>query len=317
MDDWPRLCLFLLLASGVPALTATPEGLRVRQYPRSLSVMRGETATLSCHFKVESLKYGVQWFKMKSEKQLIPKSSRESVVEKNQTSSLVIAEVALEDSGWYYCEVNVLQKDPGRGNGTELVVLAPPSAPKLYLQIPPEPLSGQWALLCLTGGFHPSRLTITWTYQSEAVDIDHLSLNNCTLPVDNPHGNLSERPADRFLLSSDWSVSSRPPQQSKCFQVMDNHSREVYLFSVLFLPKKQSLKAGLSFTCTVQDHPAMTTPLTASFIWDASPNELIVILNILKMCMLSAMTTVFLLEAVEHFCVKGKKMMSAMKNNMR
>lgn len=105
------------------ALTATPEGLRVRQYPRSLSVMRGETATLSCHFKVESLKYGVQWFKMKSEKQLIPKTSRESVVEKNQTSSLVIAEVALEDSGWYYCEVNVLQKDPGRGNGTELFVL--------------------------------------------------------------------------------------------------------------------------------------------------------------------------------------------------
>lgn len=50
------------------ALTATPEGLRVRQYPPSLSVMQGETATLSCHFKVESLKYGVQWFKMKSEK---------------------------------------------------------------------------------------------------------------------------------------------------------------------------------------------------------------------------------------------------------
>lgn len=105
------------------ALTVTPEGLRVRQYPPSLSVMRGETATLSCHFKVESLKYGVQWFKMKSEKQLIPNSSRQNVLVKNQTSSLVIAEVALEDSGWYYCEVNVLQKDPEWGNGTELVVL--------------------------------------------------------------------------------------------------------------------------------------------------------------------------------------------------
>uniref|UniRef100_A0A8C4DFX7 Ig-like domain-containing protein n=1 Tax=Dicentrarchus labrax TaxID=13489 RepID=A0A8C4DFX7_DICLA len=105
------------------ALTATPVGLRVRQYPPSLSVMRGETATLSCHFKVESLKYGVQWFKMKSEKQLISKSSRQIVVEKDQTSSLVITEVALEDSGWYYCEVNVLQKDPEWGNGTELVVL--------------------------------------------------------------------------------------------------------------------------------------------------------------------------------------------------
>lgn len=105
------------------ALTVTPEGLRVRQYPPSLSVMRGETATLSCHFKVESLKYGVQWFKMKSEKQLIPKSSRQSFVQKNQISSLVIKEVSLEDSGWYYCEVNVLQKDPEWGNGTKLVVL--------------------------------------------------------------------------------------------------------------------------------------------------------------------------------------------------
>ena len=105
------------------ALTAILEGLRVRQYPPALSVLRGETATLSCHFKVESLKYGVQWFKMKSEKQLILKSSRHSFVEKNQTSSLVITEVAPEDSGWYYCEVSVLQKDPEQGNGTELVVL--------------------------------------------------------------------------------------------------------------------------------------------------------------------------------------------------
>uniref|UniRef100_A0A3B5B026 Ig-like domain-containing protein n=1 Tax=Stegastes partitus TaxID=144197 RepID=A0A3B5B026_9TELE len=95
----------------------------VRQHPPSLSVMRGETATLSCHFKVESLKHGVQWFKMQSEKQLIAKSSRQIASEKNQTSSLVITDVAPEDSGWYYCEVNVLHRDPERGNGTELVVL--------------------------------------------------------------------------------------------------------------------------------------------------------------------------------------------------
>lgn len=86
--------------------------------------MRGATATLSCHFKVESLRHGFQWFKMSSEKQQrMPESPRQSVVEKNQTSSLVITEVALGDSGWYYCEVNVLQKEPERGNGTELVVL--------------------------------------------------------------------------------------------------------------------------------------------------------------------------------------------------
>ncbi|GAA6220429.1 tyrosine-protein phosphatase non-receptor type substrate 1-like isoform X1 [Lates japonicus] len=288
------------------ALTATPEGLGVRQYPPSLSVMRGETATLSCHFKVESLKYGVQWFKMKPEKQLILKSSRHSFEEENQTSSLVITGVAPEDSGRYYCEVNVLQMDPERGNGTELVVSAPPSAPKIYLQIPPDPQTGQWALLCLTGGFHPSKLTLTWTSRSTAADIDHLSVTNCTLPAVNPHSNLSEHLADGALLSSDWLVHYMPPHQPKCFQLMDNHSQEVYLFSVFFLPLKQSLDKGITFTCAVQDHPAMTTALTASFTWDASPNELMVHLNILKMCFLSAVTVVFLLEAVKHFCMKGK-----------
>ncbi|XP_042346716.1 uncharacterized protein LOC121946280 [Plectropomus leopardus] len=243
---------------------------------------------------------------MKLDKQLIPKSSRQSVVEKNQTSSLVISEVTLEDSGWYYCEVNVLQKDPEWGNGTELVVLAPPSTPKIYLQIPSDPQTGQWALFCLTGGFHPSELTLTWTYQSTAANIDHLSVSNCTLPAVNPHGYLSEQPADRALLSSDWLVDSKLPNHPKCFQVMDSHSQKAYLFSVFFLPQKESLETGITFTCGVQDHPAITTALTASFTWDASPNELIVYLNILKMCFLSAMTAIFLLEAVKHYCVQGK-----------
>ncbi|KAL3980402.1 leucine-rich repeat-containing protein 16 [Sarotherodon galilaeus] len=304
MAKRPQLCLFLLLAHQVPALTATPEGLRVRQHPPSLSVMRGETATLSCHFKVESLKYGVQWFK--SKQQLISNSSRQIVVAKNQTSSLVITNTTIQDSGWYYCEVNVLKKDPEWGNGTKLVVLAPPSAPKIYLQIPPEPHTDQWALLCLTGGFYPSRLTLTWTYQSAAAVIDHLSVTNCTLPADKPHSNLSEHPPNEALLSSDLLVNSEPRHQSKCLQVMDNHSREMYLLSVFSLPNKHSLKTGITFTCWVQDHPAMTTPLTASFTWDAPPNELILYLNIAKMCFLSTTITVFLMGALRNIWAKGK-----------
>uniref|UniRef100_A0A668ABF4 Ig-like domain-containing protein n=1 Tax=Myripristis murdjan TaxID=586833 RepID=A0A668ABF4_9TELE len=127
----PLLVQHCVLMALSLALTATAEGLRVRQHPPSLSVMRGETATLSCHFKAESLKYGVQWFKMRSEKRLIPNSSRQSLLEKNQTSSLVISEVALEDSGLYYCEVNVLHRDPERGGGTRLIVLG--EKPVTYL----------------------------------------------------------------------------------------------------------------------------------------------------------------------------------------
>uniref|UniRef100_A0A3Q3BY67 Ig-like domain-containing protein n=1 Tax=Haplochromis burtoni TaxID=8153 RepID=A0A3Q3BY67_HAPBU len=116
-------CVAITSRNALPPLSAPglPTLLLVRQHPPSLSVMRGETATLSCHFKVESLKYGVQWFK--SEQQLISNSSRQIVVAKNQTSSLVITNTTIQDSGWYYCEVNVLKKDPEWGNGTKLVVL--------------------------------------------------------------------------------------------------------------------------------------------------------------------------------------------------
>ncbi|XP_068179795.1 uncharacterized protein [Antennarius striatus] len=256
--------------------------------------MRGETATLSCHFKVESLKYGVQWFKMKPEKQLIANSSKQIVVKKNQTSSLVIAEVTREDSGWYYCEVNVLQKDPEWGNGTELVVLVPPSTPKMYLQIPGDPQNGQWVLLCLTWGFHPSKLTLTWTYRSAAVTaaIDHPPGASCILPA----VNLSARTVDGVLLTSDWLVNATTRRQPRCFQLVDEETQDVYLLNALPLPLKPSVDAGITFTCEVLDHPAMSTPLNATFVWDASPNELIVHLNILKMCFLSAVSVVFLME---------------------
>ncbi|KAM8869445.1 signal-regulatory protein beta-1-like isoform 1-T8 [Spinachia spinachia] len=293
-----HLCLLLLLAGQV---AAAPDGLRVRQHPPFLRVTRGGAATLSCHFHAGSLKFGVQWFRLQSEKRIIPQSPRMSVVEKEHASSLVIAEAALGDSGWYYCEVNVLQRDPECGNGTELLVWAPPSAPKIYLQIPPEPLTGEWALFCLTGGFHPSQLTLTWTSQRAAANIDHLSVSTCTLPALSLVGNASAHPDGGALLSSDWSLNSVPTSRSRCFQVTDNHSREAYLLSVIVLPHRGSLGAGINFTCAVQDHPAMTAVMAASFTWDASPNELIVHLNVLKMCLLSAMTVVFLFEAVKHF----------------
>ncbi|CAN9513866.1 unnamed protein product [Ophioblennius macclurei] len=197
---------------------------------------------------------------MKPEKQLILKSSRHIVVEKNQTSSLVIPQVTLEDCGWYYCEVNVLQKDPERGNGTELIVLVSPSAPKLYLQIPSDPQTGEWALLCFTGGFYPSELSLTWTYRSAGADAEHLSVTNCTLLANSTSSNVSEH-------SAGWLVSSAPSDRSQCFQITDRSRQEMYLVSGFLLPKKQSLKTGIIFTCGVRDHPAMTGALTTSITW--------------------------------------------------
>lgn len=144
---------------------------------------------------------------------------------------------------------------------------APPSAPRIYLQIPADQESGPWALYCFTGGFHPSNLTITWTYLSAAADIDHLSATNCALPAIDHRRNLSGRHADGTLLASDWSVNSMPPNQSQCFQMTDAASRDVFLFSVVYLAERKSLHTGITFRCEVHGHPAITSPLNASFTW--------------------------------------------------
>lgn len=88
---------------------------------------------------------------------------------------------------------------------------------------------------CLTGGFHQSRLTLTWISQS--ANIDHLSVTNCPLRGNSLHSSLSEHPADRALLSSDWLVNTMPAHQSECFQVIDNHCQGICLFNYFFSPK--------------------------------------------------------------------------------
>ena len=69
--------------------------------------------------------------------------------------------------------------------------------------------------------------TLSWTYQSTADDIDHLSVTNSTLPAINPHGNLSEHPVDGAPLSSDWLVNSVPLRRLKCFKMTDRQSQEI------------------------------------------------------------------------------------------
>uniref|UniRef100_A0A674D0K5 Ig-like domain-containing protein n=1 Tax=Salmo trutta TaxID=8032 RepID=A0A674D0K5_SALTR len=106
-------CLFLWTAFCL-LLMVTAEELKVRQWPPSLTVMQGQSANLSCRFEATS--YGVDWFKIEgAEKIPIPDSAGQT--------SLVITEVSVEDAGVYYCEVNVLHRDPERGGGTKLIVL--------------------------------------------------------------------------------------------------------------------------------------------------------------------------------------------------
>lgn len=148
-----------------------------------------------------------------------------------------------------------------------LSTLDPPSAPQLLLQIPPNSQTDHWALVWLTGGFHPSRVTLIWTYHSAEADIDHRPDASCTLPANNSRGSLPEPPADGALLSQYRFVKSAAAHQSQCLLMTDIHSQDVYLFSWIVLPKKQLMEAGITLTCWVKDHPAMNNSLTSSFTW--------------------------------------------------
>ncbi|CAB1333514.1 unnamed protein product, partial [Coregonus sp. 'balchen'] len=220
----------------------TAEGLKVRQWPPSFTVMRGQSANLYCRFEATS--YGVDWFKMEgAEKVPIPDSAGQT--------SLVITEVSVEDAGVYYCEVNVLHRDPERGNGTKLIV-------------PSDPQTDQWALLCVTGGFHPHHLTLTWTHQGGEDSPHRFVGSNCTIQINQSHSLIPK------LSTPNW--------MGECFQVTDSSRKEVYVISVLSLPPRGSVDAGVSYTCSVHwTHPCLPP----------SPG------NILKICVLCGVTVVF------------------------
>ncbi|XP_072316873.1 tyrosine-protein phosphatase non-receptor type substrate 1-like [Eucyclogobius newberryi] len=272
----------LLWTWQTAGLTVPPVGLGFIQSPAQLTVMRGETATLSCHFTVQSQKRGVQWFRMDHGRQLISASPRHVLLEGNQSASLLITEATPKDSGKYYCEVTVLLQDPELSNGTLILVLAPPSKPKLYLQTPTDPETDPFSLVCVTWGFYPSDLSLYWTNQSAASTIDQPSINNCT------------------LTSSTTAAAADQVQSPQCVRLVDTRTSEVYLIGVLPLPDRQHLETGVTYACVVEGHPAMTDPLAATYRWEAPPNLLIGALNVLKMCLLSALTAVFSLEAVKH-----------------
>ncbi|XP_055084045.1 tyrosine-protein phosphatase non-receptor type substrate 1-like [Periophthalmus magnuspinnatus] len=286
MTDIAILCWTLLWTGPTAGLTAPPAELGVTQSPGRLTVLRGETATLCCHFTVPSQWRGFQWFRMNPDRQSILPSARYVFLEKNQSSSLLITEAAPKDSGEYYCEVSVPYQDPEWGNGTLLTVLAPPSSPRLYLQTPADPQIDLFSLVCVTWGFYPSDLSLYWTNRSAASPIDRLSINNCTLSSS----------------SNTTTATADPLQSPQCVRLEDTRTSEVYLISVLPLPDREYMEAGVTYACVVEGHPAMTEPLTASYMWEAPPNLLIGALNILKMCFLSAMTAIFSLEAVKHWC---------------
>ncbi|XP_069497008.1 tapasin-related protein-like [Ambystoma mexicanum] len=170
----PRRAPCLLLFMLVSLIADSGAGFSVMQPPASIVVMRGHTGRLECTFSPGSTAKGaVSWHRIptngnSSFRQPVELKQRLSLVFPDSflqqgDASLLITNASLEDEGIYFCHVMLWESTTwGQGNGTPLLVYAPPSQPALSLLQATRP-GEKTALLCKTEGFYPSEAQLTWS----------------------------------------------------------------------------------------------------------------------------------------------------------
>lgn len=139
-----------------------------------------------------------------------------------------------------------LPMSPPAPTSTPLCAPTPPPGP---LGPPDGPVSSP---LCP----QTPRRTSGFSSMSLVVSTYHFVGSNCTL-----------HPAYINQSHSLIPKISTPNWMGECLQVTDSSRKEVHVISVLSLPLRGSVDAGISYTCSVQDHPALDSPLSASFSW--------------------------------------------------
>ncbi|XP_072116467.1 signal-regulatory protein beta-1-like [Mobula birostris] len=158
-----------------------PVALKVNQTPSALTLLRGQTARISCSLlsgdeRVDSARY--YWTRTRGHpvngsNNFLKNGARISVSVKE--GGLVIREVTVDDSDTYLC--SALRMDSGSwktyfGNGTEVTIRAKPDV-SLSLDLKNE-AAGVQTLICVAAGFFPKDLNISWTvtvdvsYETEA-----------------------------------------------------------------------------------------------------------------------------------------------------
>ncbi|XP_036414831.1 uncharacterized protein LOC118799204 isoform X1 [Colossoma macropomum] len=276
--------------------------------PAQQTVKSGERVVLPCPVKVEAKNFAVSWSKEsqngeKTELKLSDQSSRVRLAE--DKVSLVISAVTVGDAGHYNCRVGLPQMDEMVGS-IQLNILASPSAPQLFLQVPPNPALENWHLLCVTKGFYPAHLTLRWTWRSKAAKATPVSAS-CTLKPANQENSKLQAYADITQTVSSHANSTVYLQPHFCVSGPDGLGPETQLTSVLSLPSRTSVSADVKFTCTVEDHPALDAILSASFDWEAAPNEVMGCLNIVKMVILSGICVLFITLKIVSLCERRPK----------
>eukprot|EP00075_Anas_platyrhynchos_P039800 XP_027329053.1 signal-regulatory protein beta-1 isoform X3 [Anas platyrhynchos] len=170
----PLACLLLLLLGSSPGADAQAgQGFELHQ-PQKISVMPGETLTLSCTVTEGGPLGPVKWLKIWGSgnetiyDQKDPSSRGMRAVNDSSTDfTILIKDIHPKDAGTYYC-VKFRKTATGnnelyrRGNGTVVLVQARPSNPTLtrpkYRVQPGKKAS----FTCKTWGFFPSDINVKW-----------------------------------------------------------------------------------------------------------------------------------------------------------
>uniref|UniRef100_A0A8B9V1A1 Ig-like domain-containing protein n=1 Tax=Anas zonorhyncha TaxID=75864 RepID=A0A8B9V1A1_9AVES len=169
---WPLTCLVLLSLRPWPGADAQA-GFQLHQPQKEVSVIAGETLTLSCTVTEGGPLGPVKWLKgwgsgnqtIYDQKDLSSRGKR--VVDYSSTDfSILISDVRPEDAGTYYC-VKFRKGPTGdelyqRGNGTVVVVQARPSNPTVSGPSDRVEPGKTVSFTCKSGGFFPSNISVEW-----------------------------------------------------------------------------------------------------------------------------------------------------------
>ncbi|KAM7125604.1 uncharacterized protein WM277_017840 [Molossus nigricans] len=179
--SWPRpppcllLTLLLTLLRGLPA--GAEEELQVVQPEKSVTVVAGETAILTCSVTSLSPVGPTKWFRgtgsgreliySLKEGSLSPRvtAATDTTRRENMDFSIRISNITPADTGMYYC-VKFRRGSPDTelrsGAGTQLTVSAKPSSPVVSRPTGRFTPGQTVSFTCESHGFSPKKITLKW-----------------------------------------------------------------------------------------------------------------------------------------------------------
>ncbi|XP_035199485.1 signal-regulatory protein beta-1-like isoform X1 [Oxyura jamaicensis] len=263
----PLACLMLFQLCRVPGVGAqVGPGFELRQPQKEMSVIAGETLTLTCTVTAGGPLGPVKWLKgWDSGSEIIydQKSSSSRVTRtpdvSNTDFTILIRDVRPEDAGTYYCvklrKTATSEELHRRGEGTVVSVQARPSTPTLSRPSRRVEPGKTASFTCKTGGFFPRDISVRWSKNGAPAEAE---LTNVTPGPSNFTYNMSSTVTVTLQKGDVRSELSCEVQHATLTAPLN---RSYHLSQILRVPPSVvmaepqgpvGLNKTVSFTCDVQ-----------------------------------------------------------------